>query len=226
MFRNPCHRIKMKSELGSRRNLRCWPEIVLRLCVARGKERQVTRVLKCSCRLFSIINSKSDPRFRPLFFFGATAATHSTRTHRDAHITGEPLQQWQPTDVAPATKHTMQSGKKEKAQKYNTKKKCWWRSSAYLSLVFIFFVLPVSSTPLSQTHTPHSADYEIKIVSVSVVVDPRNRCVFEYILQRWLVIPFAHIQGVSQVHLKKPPWQIDKENPSSHFNDHININQL
>jgi len=27
---------------------------------------------------------------------------------------------------------------------------------------------------------------------------------FEYILQRWLVIPFAHIQGVSQVHLKKP----------------------
>jgi len=69
MFRNPCHRIKMKSEWGSRRNLRCWPEIVLRLCVARAKERQVTRVLKCSCRLFSIINSKSDPRFRPLFFF-------------------------------------------------------------------------------------------------------------------------------------------------------------
>jgi len=213
MFRNPCHRLKMKSEWGSRRNLRCWPEIVPRLCVARAKERQVTRVLKCSCRLFSIINSKSDPRFRPLFYFrgnccyalnsnpsrcpyhGGTSTTMATNRRCTCHQTHNA--KWQ----------------KGEGPKIQHKKKCWWRSSAYLSLVFIFFVLPVSSTPLSQTHTPHSADYEIKIVSVSVVVDPRNRCVFEYILQRWLVIPFAHIQGVSQVHLKKPPWQIDNETP-------------
>lgn len=58
------------------------------------------------------------------------------------------------------------------------------------------FLQPLNQ--LSRTHyTPHYVDYEIKIVSVSdVATVPWNRCVFEYILQRWLAIPFAHIQGV------------------------------
>jgi len=154
MFRNPCHRLKMKSEWGSRRNLRCWPEIVPRLCVARAKERQVTRVLKCSCRLFSIINSKSDPRFRPLFYFrgnccyalnsnpsrcpyhGGTSTTMATNRRCTCHQTHNA--KWQ----------------KGEGPKIQHKKKCWWRSSAYLSLVFVFFRLACFFNPSeSDTHT-------------------------------------------------------------------------
>lgn len=130
------------------------------------KERQVTRVLKCSCRrLYNIINNKSEPRFRP-FFFGATAATHSglyPYPSRCPYCRG--------TSITMATnegctchwaqKHTMQSGKRRASRPKKKKKKMPMTFVRLFKHVFSFcfvLILPVSSTPEStEPHTLHPA---------------------------------------------------------------------